>query len=120
MKRTAIAWAVLSCFGGEALADDVDRAALLDQIQAQYSLCVAYYTYQKGCGASGETGRRLNAVKRRSEALAGAIAMSEDEVALRMQLALTANGSLAGGCDGLSTLQNRYAVECDSLSHGRE
>jgi hypothetical protein len=113
MKRTAIALFIVVGFGIDAMANDADRAALLDQMQAQYSVCVAFYTFKLSCDEKGETGRRLNAVKRRSEALASAISMPAEEIALRLELALSANHSLVGGCEGLSTLESRYGAECD-------
>ena len=116
MGRTAIAlWSVVG-LGSEGFAANADRETLLDQIQAKFSVCAAFYTFEQSCGAKGETGLRLKAVRRSAEALADAIAMSPDKVALRLEIALAANQALTGGCDGLATLESRYAVQCEPLS----
>ncbi len=116
MRGTAIAlWSVVS-LGSEGFAANADRETVLDQLQAKFSVCVAFYTFEQSCGAEGETGLRLKAARRSAEALAGAIAMSPDKVSLRLQIALTADQALTGGCDGLKTLESRYAVQCEPLS----
>ena len=116
MRRIAIAlWSVVSV-GSEAFASNADRDILLDQLQAKLSVCAAFYSFEQSCGAEGENGLRLKAARRSAEALAGAIAMSADTVALRLEIALAANQALTGGCDGLRTLESRYAVQCEPLS----
>jgi len=121
MKRAALALSLAGGLCESAAADEASRGMILDQLQAQFSTCVAYYTLQQGCVGAGESGRRLAAVARRADALAGAIAMSPADAALRLQLNIAAAQSLMpGGCGGLAVLQSRFAYECDPLSGGRE
>ena len=121
MKRAAFTLCLAAALGESAVADEISRRAILDQMQAQVSDCVAFYTLQQGCVAGGEAGRRLAAAARRADALAAAAAMDAADAALRLQLNLAAARSLmAEGCGGLATLESRYAAECDPLSGGRE
>jgi len=108
-------------FGRSAVADDVARIAVLDQLQAQFSVCTAFYMIELRCNKGGESRRRLAVVSRRAEALAAAISMSKEAAALRLELSVTASGALIqDDCRSVATLENRYAVECDPLSSGRE
>jgi hypothetical protein len=117
-KQTTIALLFVAGLSHNAFAGDTDHDVVLDQLQAEFSVCTAFYTLEESCGADGETRRRLSTVRRRAEALARAISMSADEVALRLEIALMANRSFAAGCNGLERLETRYAVQCDPLSSG--
>jgi hypothetical protein len=121
MKRTKIAFLFVIGFGRCAIADDVERTAVLDQLQAQFSACAAFYTIELDCLAGGESRRRLAAVSRRADALAAVISMSNADAALRLELNLAAGRSLMqDGCRSITTLEDRYASDCDPLSSGRE
>jgi hypothetical protein len=121
MKRAALALWLAGGLCESAAADEASRMMILDQLQAQFSQCVAYYTLQQGCVGGGEPGRRLAAVTKRADALAGAIAMSPADAALRLQLNIAAAESLMPeGCGGLAVLESRFAYECDPPSGGRE
>jgi hypothetical protein len=125
--RSAPAWtgptALLfaTCFAHAAVADDAARMAVLDNLQASFSVCAAFYTIETSCAPAAESRLRLTIVSKRSEALASAIPLSAADVALRLELNLAGQRSLMGnGCDGVATLQNRYRVECDPFSSGSE
>jgi hypothetical protein len=120
MKHALVVLSFVVGLGPRAVAGEADRDAILDQLQAKFSACTAFYMFEQTCGARGETGRRLNAARRSAEALSGAIAMSSEQAALRLEIALAADRILAGGCDGLETLESRYAVQCEPLSSGPE
>ncbi len=120
MKRIAIALCALFGLANAARASEWSRAAVIDQLQAQVSQCVAFYAYKQACGVEGDTRRRLDAVRGARSALAGAISMAPDQTALRLELALAATSSLAGDCEGLARLESRFGPDCDPLSGGRE
>jgi hypothetical protein len=121
MIRIAIALLIAAGFGPRAVADDAARIAILDQLQAQFSVCVAFYAIELSCVDGGEARRRLAAVSRRAEALAEAISMSKKDAALRLELNLAAGRSLMqDDCRGVSTLRDRYDVDCNPLSSDRE
>ena len=114
---TAMALLLAAGCGRPALADDAARAAILDRLQAQFSICVAFYMIERSCVEDSNSRSRLAAVSRRPDALAGAISMSAADAALRLDLNLSAErGLIQDHCGGVATLAHRYAVECDPLS----
>jgi len=115
--RSAIALGMAVGFSRCGVADEVSRAAVLDQLQAKVSACVAFYTIELSCGGSLESRLRLTAATKRSEALAGAISLAPADAGLRLELNLAADRSLIGdGCNSVALLEDRFASECDPLS----
>jgi hypothetical protein len=94
MKRIVIALLMIIGFGPFAVADDVERIAVLDQLQAQFSVCAAFYMIELRCNEGRESRRRLAVVSRRTEALATAVSMSKEAAALRLELNVAASGAL--------------------------
>jgi hypothetical protein len=121
MTRPAAVAFIASIVVGPAFAGEAAHIAALDQLQAKFSACVAFYTLTLSCAENGDARRRLTSATKRSEALAAAIPMNGDDVALRLQLHLTAQQTLMGGdCRDAATLEDRYAPVCDPLSTAPE
>lgn len=117
MKRLAIVLSIIFGTGRCAFADDAAQLAILDDMQAEVSACVAFYTIDLSCGERRETRSRLAVASKRAYALASAIVMAPADTAMRLDLNLTAFRVLIGNsCSNIATLENRYVVECDPLS----
>jgi hypothetical protein len=67
MKRIVIALSMIIGFGRFAVADEIARIAVLDQLQAQFSVCTAFYMIELRCNPAS-----AGAVQS-AEALASAI-----------------------------------------------
>jgi hypothetical protein len=120
MRRLSVAL-VLAATCQTALAEEATQRAMLDQLHAEYCVCVAFYSIRARCSADAEAGRRLGVITRRADALAGALAMTRQDAALRLDLNLAALAAFAGeDCRGLDTLDSRFSPQCDPLSAGRE
>ena len=99
---------------------DIARlAAILDNRLASLSVCIAYYTIIKECSPRGEdTGaaRVIEDLSAQSRTAADALAMSSDEVALRLDINLSMQRQLIeGSCSQIPVLSSRYADQCAGL-----
>jgi hypothetical protein len=99
---------------------DIARlTAILDNRLASLSVCIAYYTIIKECSPRGEdagAARVIEDLSAQSRAAADALAMSSDEVALRLDINLSMQRQLIeGSCSQIPVLSSRYADQCAGL-----
>jgi hypothetical protein len=97
----------------------------LNTLQANLSVCIAYFSIFKECSAGDEKDLLLaeaaiQSLEKKSRAAADAIGLSSDDVALRLDLNLTSQRQLIGSCSGVSILLSRYTQQCNDFVLGVE
>jgi hypothetical protein len=97
----------------------------LNTLQANLSVCIAYFSIFKECSAGDEKDLLLaeaaiQGLEKKSRAAADAIGLSSDDVALRLDLNLTSQRQLIGSCSGVSILLSRYTQQCNDFVLGVE
>jgi hypothetical protein len=113
MKQVLAGLSIALGLAHSALAQDVERIARMDNVQAQLSICVAYYSLALEC-EDGATDRPLRFLVRQSEAAAKAAAMSGADVALRLEFNLAMQRSLIeNSCGKFARLRARREDECE-------
>jgi hypothetical protein len=95
----------------------------LNTLQANLSVCIAYFSIFKECSAGDEKDLSLadaaiQGLTKKSRAAADAIGLSSDDVALRLDLNLTSQRQLIGSCSGVSVLLSRYSQQCNDFVLG--
>jgi hypothetical protein len=113
MKWTLIGVSIALGLAHSALAQDAERIARMDNVQAQLSVCVAYYSLELKC-QDGATDRPLRLLIERSDAAAKAAMMSSADVAMRLEFNLTMQRSLIeDSCGKFARLSARHWDECE-------
>jgi hypothetical protein len=97
----------------------------LNTLQANLSVCIAYFSIFKECSAGDEKDLLLaeaaiQGLEKKSRAAADAIGLSSEDVALRLDLNLTSQRQLIGSCSGVSILLSRYTQQCNDFVLGVE
>jgi hypothetical protein len=101
--------------------NEAKLAAALNNLQADLSICIAYYSILKECSAGEDEGRRpaqpaIDDLTRKSEAAADALRMPSADVAMRLELNLAGQRHfIQGSCRRKAILVSRYADQCDAL-----
>jgi hypothetical protein len=101
--------------------DEARRAAALNNLQADLSVCIAYYAILEQCSSGEDKSRRLaqaaiDDLTRKSEAAADALRISSADVAMRLELNLAGERHLIdGSCSRKAILVSRYADQCGAL-----
>jgi hypothetical protein len=95
----------------------------MSNMQAELSVCIAYFSIFKECSAKEGKNPRFGelAIENlgiKSEAAADAIGMSSADVAMRLELNLTSQRHLIGSCSGMTILLSRYSEQCNDLVLG--
>jgi hypothetical protein len=95
----------------------------LNTLQANLSVCIAYFSIFKECSAGDEKDLLLaeaaiQGLEKKSRAAADAIGLSSDDVALRLDLNLTSQRQFIGSCSGVSILLSRYTQQCNDFVLG--
>jgi len=97
----------------------------LNTLQANLSVCIAYFSIFKECSAGDEKDlvlaeAAIQGLEKKSRAAADGIGLSSDDVALRLDLNLTSQRQLIGSCSGVSILLSRYTQQCNDFVLGVE
>jgi hypothetical protein len=113
MKRTLIGLPIAMGLAHSALAQDAGRGMTMDDVQAQLSACVAYYSLEMECSEGGAAARFIRLLGRQSDAAAKASELSSADVAMRIELNLAMQRSLIEySCANIARLRARREDEC--------
>lgn len=101
-----------------------EKKAAIDVVQAELSICVAYYTFVRGCAIEKSdintaTVATANADKMRRFAFQAGQTLNMDNDALisRQKIALEQQAKLLeGNCDNIKKLEDTYGSRCKTLS----
>ena len=114
MKRVLTGLSIVLGLVHSALAQEAERGATMDNVQAQLSVCIAYYSLEMECTEGGSAARFLHLLVKRSDAAAKALAMSRADVAMRLKFNLAMQRSLIeDSCANIARLRSRHEEDCE-------
>jgi hypothetical protein len=92
----------------------------MSNMQAEFSVCIAYFSIYKECAASDETNLpiiqlAIQNLGIKSDTAADAVGMSSADVTMRLRLNLASQRHLIGNCSGMTILRSRYSEQCNGL-----
>jgi hypothetical protein len=119
MKRFTVALVAGFSLAHSASADEAARRqATLDNLQADLSVCIAYYLLVRDCSGGEATNLKLaiDNLNRESAKAERALDMQTADAVMRLELNLASQrGLIEGSCSRIGTLQSRYADQCNAL-----